>query len=168
MKTILLIIGGLVLAVGLFVGGFAYGRYGASLDPEFHISTLDQVMAEAAGDWATMYQLDNGRVDEAKSALNSGLDGYIMTIDQLSRGVPNEESKVHARCILQNIAKHRDMYPPFYGSSEHDEQLTEGKKEVQRILEAALSEETCPRENCSSRSNDSAASVDGERRGTSR
>ncbi|MCP4675704.1 MAG: hypothetical protein GY854_09405 [Deltaproteobacteria bacterium] len=140
MKKSLLILTGCVLAAGLFGGGYALGNTGDELDPELHVSTLTQTIGEASGDWMTVYLLDNGRENEAKSSLNTGLDGFIMAIDQLAQDCPDEEAKAAAKCLLGNIARHREKHPPFYGRNENDKTLVRGNIEVQRILKNALSE----------------------------
>ncbi|MBU0533329.1 MAG: hypothetical protein KJ887_00815 [Candidatus Omnitrophica bacterium] len=141
MKKFLFILGIVVLAGGIFVGGMVIGTQLDFMNAMFQFSTLDKALVDASEVFQTVSYLDNGESKNARGWLNLKLDSYIITIDQFIKDCPNFETREHAERFLIRVAKHRQKYPSKVSLSKEVPDYAGVEEHIQSILENVLEQE---------------------------
>jgi hypothetical protein len=134
MKKLLSILVVIVFASGIFVGGMILGVQMDFLNALVSSSSLSDDISKASTTLVVLRNLEDGKVEEAKSFLNLQLDGTIIGMDAILPSCPVGDSTRAAKKLLARIAKHRQEHPSQIDSSLVDEK-------IQSILNNALTEE---------------------------
>jgi len=140
MKKFLFIVGIVVITAIVFTGGFFVGTHLDFLSKFFFASLFEKEIADVSTTFMVIKQLDEGKIDEAKSFLNLKLDGHIISINTLLPNCPNEESKVMANKMLACIGHHRSKYPESPSATFHGIERKEIDTIIQKILDEAIAE----------------------------
>lgn len=139
MKKFLFILGGIIVAGAIFVGGLMVGiRL-----PSVMFGWVDLAEKKIEADWALRHicQLDEGRLEDARRSLNIQLNGCIMEMNGMLEVCPSPDTRERARRLLARIARHRKKHPPGIDWPEDVEGHTEVQKHIQEILDKALEKE---------------------------
>lgn len=127
MKRILpYIIGGvvslLILSAGVAIGAFKGMEWGM-----FYSFSEESFISEAVSDivfnQSILEDLDSGNIEDAKTTLNSQIDGAILSLGLIVDEV--EESKTHQGALryLKKVAEYRSKHPSKHKSEEIDKRI---------------------------------------------
>ena len=107
MKTLLFIVGIAILVSCIFCGGLLLGNLQHFTNALLQISTVDNALVDATKTFMSVSDLENGKVEDAKSFLNQELNDQIITLDQFLKDCPNDTTRQHVSKLLARIARHR-------------------------------------------------------------
>jgi hypothetical protein len=128
MKKFLFILGIVVIAGAVFVGGFSIGLTSDFTNTMHQVSMFEKELTQATMTFMHISYIDDGKIDDVKSLLNSELDSHIITLSQMLKDCPNTETQKHAQKCLARIATHRQKHPVT-----NSIQLPVPQSEIQKI-----------------------------------
>ena len=134
----------IIVAIGVFIGGFEYGVHiFASMKST---TMLQDYFIQSTQSMSLLYDLENGKIDNARQALLLNIDSAVLTINGLAP-YSDEQSYKTACNIMRGIAKHRRDNPSKYSSYSYpieDKNSAAIRREISQILNKW---ESCDKEN---------------------
>jgi hypothetical protein len=140
MKKFLFILGIVVIATTVFVGGLYVGLTSDFMNTMYQVSTFDKKLTNASMTFMRVSYLDEEKIDDVKSLLNSELDGHIIILSQMLKDCPNIESQKHAQEFLARVATHRQKHPSTnsYSDFVSPSEMQKIDMHIQSVLDNAL------------------------------
>jgi hypothetical protein len=136
MKKFLFIVGSIILAGGIFIGGLLAGTQLDFMTKLLQVSMFEEALSKATVTFMQLSQLEDGKINDAKNLMNSQLDCQILVIGTSLKDYPNQETKKQAENLLLRIAKQRMQHPV---PAEKD--MTKAGDYIQEILGRAIANE---------------------------
>ena len=109
MKKVLIVLGVVIVGLALFAGGFISGVRCDVM--RLSSSQLDRHISSAVTSVVAIEQLDDGRIEDAKSHLNLSLDGLVLGMDITMDATPDDPNCRTAQRLFYRIARHRKKHP---------------------------------------------------------
>ena len=138
MKKFLFILGIVVITGCIFCGGLLLGLRQQFWTTLFRSSTMDKQLAETSVIYVPISQLEEGKVNDAKSFLNTELDSHILLLDEFLKDCPNPQTQQHIRGLFVRIAKLRQQHPAQINATNEVSGCSVADRRVQEILNDAL------------------------------
>lgn len=108
----------ILLASGVFWGGYIFGSSQQFLEDFLNNYYMDKAIIEATIAFSHIEKIDQGEVEIAKESMNRFLDSEILVIELLINDSSHEDYISRAENLLSRIAEHRKEYPPLNQNSE--------------------------------------------------
>jgi hypothetical protein len=147
MKKFLFIVGIVVLAGAIFVGGLVLGTQHDFMNAMFQVNTVEKELVDLANHFHAVRYLDKGQPEDARDFLNDRVDGHVSTIGTLLDDCPNPDTKVHASKMLATIARHRQQFPPERKTirtlPDHEKYTSYVDETLAKALETEKTEQDC-------------------------
>lgn len=133
MKKLFMLLGIIILSGVIFGGGMVIGARLDLLNTLVGSSILAEDISKASTTLVLLRNLENEKIEEAKSFLNLQLDCTIIGMASVLPHCPDGDNTRAAKKLIFEIEKHRQEYPSQTNNSRVDEK-------VKSILETALKE----------------------------
>ncbi len=140
MKRFLFILGIVVVATAIFIGGILLGTQLDFLNTIVFSSALADDISRGSERLVVIDYLDEGKVDDAKSFLNLQLNVTIVGMRAILPSVPEGQSKTTALNFLARIARHRKKYPLNVSQNFKQFRDEDANSTVEKALADALTE----------------------------